>query len=105
MEPQHAPAYDRHNAAEPLRGQSVYGTPLRLDIKRPEDSALDICVSDEAFDDTFMSCRQKIIALIIFYIPFAFANQLQWLVVDVVIWGLLYHLTKRLFTMIQTGEE
>lgn len=89
--------------AEPFRGQSMYGTQLRLDITKPEDSALEICVADETFDETFTTCRQQLAALIVFYIPFAIANQFQWLVADVVVWGLVYHLIKRLVTMIHTG--
>lgn len=89
---------------EPLRGQSMYGTQLRMDITKPDESALEICVADETFEDTFNSCRQKLLALVVFYIPFVIANQLQWLVVDVVVWGLIYHFIKRLVTMIHTGK-
>lgn len=92
-------------SAEPLRGQSMYGTALRLDVNKPEDSSLEICVADEEFENTFNSCKQQFLALVLFYIPFAIANQLQWLVVDVVVWGLAYHLIRRLITMIHTGKQ
>lgn len=90
--------------AEPMRGQSMYGTPLRLDVTKPDEFSLEICVADEAFESTFNSCRQQLVALVLFYIPFAIANQFQWLVVDVVVWGLTYHLIRRLMTMIHTGN-